>query len=109
MTQRNADICKIKVLEKDYAINCAPDEREMLKKSATFLNEKIKETRNSGGVSGGEKILVMTALNMIYDFMTEEEKAKNDNTDNTKSVKKLQQLNNKIEAALHKHQQIELT
>jgi cell division protein ZapA len=121
MNSKPSDTCKIRVLDKDYIINCQSSERDMLMKSADFLNQRIKETRASGTLSGGEKIVVMTALNLVYDYLntekikvTKSEIASTEPTeskieDNDKTAKKLKQINKKIETALHQHQQIELT
>lgn len=115
MSPKPSDTCKIKVLDKDYIINCESSERDMLMKSADYLNQRIKETRSSGNLSGGEKIVVMTALNLVYDYLNSEKETENvaKITDekieiNDKTTKKLKQINKKIEAALHQHQQIEL-
>ncbi|MFK5985611.1 MAG: cell division protein ZapA [Pseudomonadota bacterium] len=109
MSQKSSDTCRIRILEKEYVINCKADERDMLKKSADYLNQRIKETRTTGGVTGGEKIVVMTALNLVYDYLSKEGKTEAQTDDNDKVTQKLQQINKKIETALHKHQQIELT
>ena len=109
MSQQSLNTCKIKILDKDYVINCQSEERDMLKKSADFLNQRINETRNSGAISGGEKIVVMTALNLVYDYLSKELKTEAKSDISEKTAKKLYQLNKKIEDALHKHQQIELT
>ena len=121
MSSKLSDTCKIRVLDKDYVINCQSSERDMLMKSADFLNKRIKETRSSGTLSGGEKIIMMTALNLVYDYLKSEkqelaESEENANVeadtnivDNEKTAKKLKQINKKIETALHHHQQIQLT
>jgi cell division protein ZapA len=121
MSDKSKETCKIRVLEKDYVINCSSSERDKLVKSADFLNERITETRASGSLSGGEKIMVMTALNLVYDFLlagrdrdankeVESNGHASDAQDSDEQVtKKLQKLNKKIEKALYQHQQIELT
>ena len=105
MTKEDSNHCNITVLDKDYAISCKEEERVMLMKSAEFLNEKIKETRTSGNISGGERIVVMTALNIVYEFLLAQESQQ----DNHQLNKKLAKMNKKIETALRSTQQIELT
>jgi len=113
MSSKPSDTCKIRVLDKDYVINCQSSERDKLLKSADYLNKRIKETRSSGTLSGGEKIVVMTALNLVYDYLNSDNSSENESEskieDNDKTTKKLKQINKKIETALHQHQQIELT
>ncbi len=97
--------CTIKVLEKEYAINCQESEVEMLMESSKYLNNRIKETRSAGNVTGSERVLVMTALNIIYDLLQI-----NDNkSNNQETSKKINKINNKIEKLLHQNQQIDLT
>ncbi len=108
MSQPSTETCKIRILDRDYAINCKPEEREILKKSAEFLSKRVNETRIAG-VKGGEKIIVMTALNIVHDYLSNEIITSEETDDSEKTTKKLKQINKKIKVALHKHQQIELT
>ncbi len=105
MSKKNAKGCSIRVLDKEYVINCDESEKEMLLKSADFLNERIKEIRSSGSLMGGERIMVMTALNISYDYL----KARENSCNNEQDIKRLQKLNRKVEAALHENKQIELS
>ena len=34
---------KIRILDKEYQVNCAPEERQALEYSAQLLNEKMEE------------------------------------------------------------------
>ena len=36
---------KIRILDKEYQVNCQPEEREALEYSAQLLNEKMEEIR----------------------------------------------------------------
>ena len=36
---------KIRILDKEYQVNCAPEEREALEYSAKLLNEKMEDIR----------------------------------------------------------------
>jgi cell division protein ZapA len=59
----------IRILDKDYHIACAPEEKAGLLQSAEHLNEKMREIRESGKVSGGERIAVMAALNIAHELV----------------------------------------
>ncbi|MFQ5470612.1 MAG: cell division protein ZapA [Gammaproteobacteria bacterium] len=63
----------IKVLEKEYLIACPEDEKEDLLKSASVLNEKMKEIRDTGKVVGIDRIAVMTALNIVHELLQQKE------------------------------------
>ncbi|MDA8646367.1 cell division protein ZapA [Porticoccaceae bacterium] len=67
---------KIRILDKEYQVNCAPDEREALEYSAKLLNEKMEEIRHGSHIIGLERIAVMAALNLAHDLIRTENNAK---------------------------------
>lgn len=71
MSQESAPPVSVQILEKEYRITCAPDERQGLLESARILDERMRDVRKSGRVIGGDRIAVMAALNLIYELMQE--------------------------------------
>ena len=76
----------IKILEKEYRVGCATEEKETLLASASMLNEKLNEIKAKGSVIGTERIAVMAALNMSHELLnsqalTEENAELNDRID----------------------------
>ena len=59
----------VKILEKEYQISCPAEERKSLIDSAEFLNNKMREIRDSGKVVGLDRIAVMAALNLANDLI----------------------------------------
>lgn len=59
----------VHILEREYQVMCTEDEREALVASAQALNIRMREIRTTGRVVGGERIAVMTALNLIHELM----------------------------------------
>lgn len=57
------------ILDKDYVVACPESEQEDLLASAQYLNDKIQEVRERGKVSGSERLLVMTALNIVHELL----------------------------------------
>ena len=66
---------KIRILDKEYQVNCRPDEREALEHSALLLNEKMEEIRHGSHIIGLERIAVMAALNLSHDLIRSENSA----------------------------------
>ena len=60
---------KIRILDKEYQVNCKPDEREALERSAELLNDKMEEIRQGSHIIGLERIAVMAALNLSHDLI----------------------------------------
>ena len=67
---------KINILDKEYQVNCAPEEREALEYSAQLLNDKMEEIRRGSHIIGLERIAVMAALNLAHDLIRTENSAK---------------------------------
>ena len=58
----------IKILGKDYKVVCSEEEQETLMQSAQELDEQMRKIRDSGKVTGADRIAVMAALNLTHDL-----------------------------------------
>lgn len=59
----------VRILEREYRVMCAPSERRTLMDSALFLDQQMREIRDSGRISSVEKIAVMCALNLSEEIL----------------------------------------
>ena len=59
----------VRILEKEYHITCPMEERSDLLDSAEFLNNKMREIRDTGKVVGLDRIAVIAALNMANELL----------------------------------------
>ncbi len=57
------------ILDKDYVIACPEEERDTLMASAQFLSEKVQEVRDGGKVVSTERIVVISALNIVHEYL----------------------------------------
>ena len=95
----------ITILDKEYLISCADEEREQLLTAAEFLHDKMHELKNSGKVIGTERIAVMTALNISNELLA----YKQENDDYTYTLDTtIRRLHSKIDDALVKEGQLEI-
>ena len=58
----------IDILDKEYTIACPASERDGLLRSASQLRERLHRVRESGRVMGAERMMVITALNLLHDL-----------------------------------------
>jgi cell division protein ZapA len=86
----------IRILDKDYQVNCPPEEQAALLRSSQLLDARMREIRKSGHVIGLERIAVMAALNLTYDLLAAETKVSHSD-DLSKSI---DQLDQKLTSAL---------
>ncbi|MDD7805814.1 MAG: cell division protein ZapA [Endozoicomonas sp. (ex Botrylloides leachii)] len=87
----------VKLLDKEYRVNCCAKERAALIDAAHYLNEKMKDIRTGGKVIGLERIAVMAALNISHELLICRRK-----TDNEQHVtqQEIEQLLGKLNQAL---------
>jgi cell division protein ZapA len=65
----NANLITVSILDREYQFSCPDDEREALKAAALYLDEKMREVKDSGNLMALERIAVMTALNMSDELL----------------------------------------
>lgn len=87
----------IRLLDKEYTIACPPDERDGLRESARMLDSKMREIRGSGKVLGSERVVVMAALNVIFELLQEK---KSHNGTNQEIDLRLKLIQEKISSVL---------
>lgn len=95
----------VRILDKEFLVNCPENERDDLLASAELLNTKMREIRDTGKVVGIDRIAVMAALNMAHDLLDQ----RNIKQDIQQSIgTRIRTLQEKIELALNKGNQLEL-
>ena len=96
---------EVKILDKEYQVNCPPSDQEALMKSARYLDESMRKIKERGNIHGAEKIAVMAALNITHDMLR-----KNRLINETRHVtaQELKGLEEKIDVALANSRQLEI-
>jgi cell division protein ZapA len=95
----------ISILDKEYKIACPSGEQPALLASAEYLDNKMREVRDSGSIIGSERIAVITALNIAHELLNSNQQS--DKLDKGLSPR-LKNLENKISEALQKARQMEI-
>ena len=104
MTEMYAHV-NVKILEKEYQISCKAEERAALMESAELLDSKMRQIRESGKVSGLDRIAVMAALNMANELLQARGHGESLETD---AAVRIQAMRERVESALQHGQQLEL-
>ena len=86
----------IRILDKDYHVACGPDEKAGLLRSAELLNERMRQVREGGKVTGADRIAVMAALNLAHELLQLRDQGGNPETGT-----RLKSMRERVEAALH--------
>ena len=104
MTEMYAHV-NVKILEKEYQISCKADERAALLDSAELLESKMRQIRESGKVTGLDRIAVMAALNMANELLLARGQGESLETD---AAVRIQAMRERVESALQQGRQLEL-
>ncbi|MFK8018812.1 MAG: cell division protein ZapA [Pseudomonadales bacterium] len=95
----------INIIDKDFQVNCPPEEKDALLNSARHLDTRMRAMRDSGKIVGLDRIAVMAALNTTYELLqSQATEAKITEVSSDKLVR----LSNKIDDALHFCRQLEI-
>ncbi len=87
----------VTIMDKEYVVGCAEDEREALFASVEFLNRKLREQRDSGKVIGSERVAVMAALNIAHEYLDYRRRIESVESDLGAGIERIQ---SKIKSAL---------
>ena len=93
----DSETVTVSILDKNYQISCAPGEVDALKKSAQYVDDKMREIKTGSSVLGLDRLAVMAALNIANDYLSQTTE-----TDNvvTSQRQEIQSLNGKIDQEL---------
>mgnify|MGYP000213991805 CR=1 FL=1 len=91
-----SDNVTILVLDKEYQVNCPPDQRDALRRAAFELDQRMRAIRQSGNVIGLERIAIMAALNLSYDLLDTQQRA----SESEAHSESLERLDHKVFQAL---------
>ncbi|HEV3182129.1 MAG TPA: cell division protein ZapA [Steroidobacteraceae bacterium] len=105
MTHPDQARVSVRIMEKEYVVACAYEERSALLDAAEFLNARMREIRDTGKVVGLDRIAVMAALNLAHEYL--KGKDRESRLDNG-AGQRVRALRERVEGALGKSQQLEL-
>ena len=96
---------QVKILDKEYQVNCPPSDQEALIRSARYLDENMRKIKGRGNIHGVEKIAVMAALNITHDMLR---KNRMFNETRHSTAQQVKWLEEKIEGAIANSRQLEI-
>jgi cell division protein ZapA len=100
-----AQTLSLKILDREYRVNCPSGAEQQLRDSARFLDERMREIKDassaSGKVPGMDRIAVIAALNISHQLLEVQEELKSQQDT-------LAKLNSQLDDALNISLQREL-
>jgi len=101
----------VQILDKDYKVACPEEQEAELMVSAKYLDKQMRLIRDSGKVIGLERIAVMAALNLSHELLQASEQGTPITLDLPEDGgdQAFRGLNQKIDEALYKLRQLEIS
>ena len=62
---------EIHILGRPYKVACSREEESALIAAADYLDQKMREIRETSKVIGAERIAIMAGLNLAHDLLTQ--------------------------------------
>ena len=87
---------KVVILDREFHVACAPEERNGLLAAARHLDERMREMREASRTLGVDRIAILAALNICHELL--EARSRESNVDQA-LAEKLQAINLKLERA----------
>lgn len=63
------------IMGKLYKVKCPQDKIAELRESAQYLESKMRELGNNGKVQSIDRLIVITALNVVYELLGQKKQA----------------------------------
>jgi cell division protein ZapA len=60
---------EVTIMDRQYRVACPDDERENLMASVAYLDQKMREIKDTGKIAGADRIAVMAALNITHELL----------------------------------------
>jgi cell division protein ZapA len=95
----------VRIMDKEYVVACPYDERSALLDAAEFLNDRMREIRDTGKVVGLDRIAVMAALNLAHEFLKGRDR---ETRVDSGAGHRVRAMRERVESALGKGQQLDL-
>lgn len=95
----------VKILDKEYQVSCQQEEVEALSASARYLDQQMRQIRETGKVFGLDRIAVMAALNLANELLQKRDQL---NAIQGEANSRARHLTDRIMVALAEHKQLKL-
>jgi len=100
-----ATTVSVKILDKEYQVSCQQEEVEALSASARYLDQQMRQIRETGKVFGLDRIAVMAALNLTNELLQNRQTLSGIQSE---SNGRARHLTDRIMVALAEHKQLKL-
>lgn len=97
MSRTATEPVSIRLLDREYTVGCAPDERNSLLAAARLLDAKMREIRGGNRMAALDRVAVLAALNFAHELQQLRDEAEQRDRELARS---LEDLNRRLDGLL---------
>ncbi len=90
----------LRLIDREFFIACAPEEREGLREAASYLDNKMRELRANARMPGFDRLAVLAAISITHEFLALRSERDNHGVPDPAVTENLAALRRKLEEAL---------
>ena len=94
----------VNIMDREFRVNCDQSEQQNLVDSATSLDQRMREIRETGRVIGVDRIAIMAALNLASELLSTEGNS-GEMVDSVNDA--IERMQGKIEASLNETDELD--
>ncbi len=94
----------VNILDREFRVNCPKSEQQHLADSASALDMRMREIRDTGRVIGVDRIAIMAALNLASELLSTEDTSTETMEKVNQSINRMQE---KIQQSLNETQELD--
>ena len=68
-TTNTSEPVALRLIDREFLIACAPDEREGLLDAASYLDRKMRELRANAKAPGFDRLAVLAAISVTHEYL----------------------------------------
>ena len=95
----------VTILDREFRVSCPPEEQQHLIDSAEFLDQRMRQIRDTGRVIGVDRIAMMAALNLTSELLSHENVNEEANLATNQAIDRMA---DKIDRCLHETEVLDL-
>jgi cell division protein ZapA len=69
MSSAESQPVALRLIDREFLIGCAPEEREGLLEAANYLDRKMRELRANAKAPGFDRLAVLAAISVTHEFL----------------------------------------
>ena len=70
MSAKKSNALNVQILDREFRVACPDEEKTELLESVAYLDQKMREIRDTGKIASTERIAIMAALNITHELLT---------------------------------------